>query len=107
MKVLHIIDHFSLGGAQRIVEGILYSFQEAVILPLRKKGVEQDQIHIPAQQKLQQPEGNLFRQMLRLLKAPRVIRQKNFRIVHCHLHYSWLFGLWLYLVLPGHVSDQN
>jgi glycosyltransferase involved in cell wall biosynthesis len=101
MKVLHIIDHFSLGGAQRIVEGILYSFQEAVILPLRKKGVEQDQIHIPAQQKLLQPEGNLFRQMLRLLKAPRVIRQKNFQIVHCHLHYSWLFGLWLYLVLPG------
>jgi glycosyltransferase involved in cell wall biosynthesis len=101
MKVLHIIDHFSLGGAQRIVEGILYSFEEAAILPLRKKGAEQDQIHIPAQQKLLQPTGNLLRQMLRLLKAPRVIRPKNFQIVHCHLLYSWLFGLWLYLVLPA------
>jgi glycosyltransferase involved in cell wall biosynthesis len=101
MKVLHIIDHYSLGGAQRILEGILQFLPEATLLPLRKKGGHIDQIAIPDEKILLKPEGSLHAQMLRLLRAPRLIIQHNIQIVHCHLTYSWLFGLWLVLVLPA------
>jgi glycosyltransferase involved in cell wall biosynthesis len=100
MKTLHVIDHFSLGGAQRIVEGILRALPDTMLLALRKKGNPADQIPIPAEQVLLKPEGNLLVQMLRLLQAPRAIHQNKIQIVHCHLPYSWLFGLWLSVVLP-------
>jgi glycosyltransferase involved in cell wall biosynthesis len=100
MKTLHVIDHFSLGGAQRIVEGILRALPDTMLLALRKKGDPADQIFVPAEQVLLKPVGSLFRQMLRLLQAPRVIRQNHISIVHCHLPYSWMFGLWLSLMLP-------
>ncbi|HSV86326.1 MAG TPA: glycosyltransferase, partial [Levilinea sp.] len=101
MKTLHIIDHYSLGGAQRIVEGILRALPESMLLPLRQKGSPNEQIVVPAEQVMLEPGGNWFCQMLRLLKTPHLIRQQDFQIVHCHLPASWLFGLWLYLALPA------
>jgi glycosyltransferase involved in cell wall biosynthesis len=101
MKILHVIDHFSLGGAQRIVEGILHALPESMLLPLRKKGDPHDQIAMPENRILLKPRGSLVTQLLRLLRAPGIVAQNDFQIVHCHLPYSWLFGLWLYLVLPA------
>jgi glycosyltransferase involved in cell wall biosynthesis len=101
MKILHVIDHFSLGGAQRIVEGVLHALPESMLLALRKKGDPQDQIAMPENRILLAPRGSLLTQMLRLLRAPGIVAQNDFQIVHCHLPYSWLFGLWLYLVLPA------
>jgi glycosyltransferase involved in cell wall biosynthesis len=100
MNVLHVIDHFSLGGAQRIVEGILHAQPDELLLPLRKKGAPKDQIPVSDEQYLLKPEGNLFFQLLRLLKAPHLIPRRNIDIVHCHLPYSWLFGLWLSVIIP-------
>jgi glycosyltransferase involved in cell wall biosynthesis len=101
MKILHIIDHFSLGGAQRIVEGILRSDPGAMLLALRQKGAPKDQIFVPAAQVLSPPQGGLLRQMLRLPKTVRLIRQQQFSIIHCHLPYSWHFGLLLHRLLPA------
>ena len=100
MTILHIIDHFSLGGAQRIVEGILAKMPDAVLLPLRKKGSDYKQISIEENRFLHKPSGNFLQQFLNLLKVPAKIREQDIRIVHCHLHYSWVYGLWLYLVMP-------
>jgi glycosyltransferase involved in cell wall biosynthesis len=101
MKILHVIDHFSLGGAQRIVEGVLHALPESMLLALRKKGDPHDQIAMRETRILLEPRGSLLTQMLRLLRAPGIVAQNDFQIVHCHLPYSWLFGLWLSLVLPA------
>jgi len=101
MKSLQIIDHFSLGGAQRIVEGIVLSLPESELLPLHKKGGDKRQIVIPGEKYLIKPANNLFLQLLNLLQVPRLIRKNNIQVVHCHLQYSWLFGFWIYLCLPA------
>ncbi|MEN4041861.1 MAG: glycosyltransferase family 4 protein [Anaerolineaceae bacterium] len=101
MKTLHIIDHFGLGGAQRIVAGMLDALPDAMLLPLRQKGSPADQIAVPAHQVLLPPVRNRFWQLLRLLKIPRIISQQSFAIVHCHLLAGWLFGLWLHVALPA------
>jgi glycosyltransferase involved in cell wall biosynthesis len=106
MKILHVIDHFSLGGAQRIVEGILNTFPDAVLLPLRKKGGPGEEICVPDHQVLLKPRRHLLLQIVRLLQVPRLIRQYKFKIVHCHLPASWLFGLWIHLMLPARSRPQ-
>jgi glycosyltransferase involved in cell wall biosynthesis len=101
MKSLHIIDHFSLGGAQRIVEGIVRSMPESELLPLHKKGGDKRQIVIPDEQYLIKPVNNLVLQLLKLLQVPRFIRENNIQVVHCHLQFSWLFGFWISWCLPA------
>src|SRR5271157_2414275 len=102
MRSLHIIDHFSLGGAQRIVEGIVCSMPDSKLLPLHKKGGDERQIETPDEKYLIKPGNNLFLQMLKLLlETPRLIQKNNIQIVHCHLQYSWVFGLWIYVCLPA------
>ena len=101
MKSLHIIDHFSLGGAQRIIEGIVRSMPEANLLPLHKKGGDDHQIVIPDEDYLIKPDKNLALQLLKLMQVPRLIRENNIQIVHCHLQYSWLFGFWISISLPA------
>ncbi len=97
MTILHIIDHFSLGGAQRIVEGILGKMPDTLLLPLRKKGDDMMQIGIDDSKFLQKPSRNMVRQCLTLLKVPAQLKTRDIEVVHCHLHNSWIFGLWLYL----------
>lgn len=101
MTILHIIDHFSLGGAQRIVEGILTHMPDTLLLPLRKKGGDHLQIEIDDSRFLQKPSHNVVRQIMNLMKVPAQIKKNDIRVVHCHLHYSWIYGLWLYLFLPA------
>jgi len=60
MKSLHIIDHFSLGGAQRIVEGIVCSVPESFVQPLHKKGGDKRQVIVPDEKYLIKPSHNLF-----------------------------------------------
>ncbi|MCD4671678.1 MAG: glycosyltransferase family 4 protein [Anaerolineaceae bacterium] len=101
MKTLHIIDHFSFGGAQRIVEGILRRMPDALLLPLRKKGGDRMQIAIDENRYLLKPEDNFVRQILNLVKLPRCIKKQNIQIVHCHLHNSWIFGLWIFFSMAA------
>ena len=67
MKSLHIIDHFSLGGAQRIVEGIVCSMPESFLLPLHKKGGDKRQVVFPDEKSLIEPGRNLFLRVFKLL----------------------------------------
>ena len=106
MKPLHIIDHFSLGGAQRIVEGILDVFPQARLLPLRKKGSDAMQFAIAESRYLLKPRANLFSQLINLLKVPRMIAQEEISIIHCHLHYAWFFGLWTRIVLGRRAAPR-
>jgi glycosyltransferase involved in cell wall biosynthesis len=101
MNMLHIIDHFSLGGAQRIVEGILEAMPEAFILPLHKKGGDHLQIPVGDNRYLIKPSDSLVGQILNLVKVPGYIQKHDIQIVHCHLHNSWIFGLWILLCMPS------
>lgn len=104
MKSLHIIDHFSLGGAQRIVKGIIDVIPSAQLLPLHKKGGDGKQFSIPAYRYLFKPTSNLIHQLIHLLQVPHQIRKNHIQFIHCHLHYSWIYGLWLFLVLRSKVT---
>lgn len=99
MKSLHIIDHFCLGGAQRIVKGIIDVIPSAQLLPLHKKGGDHKQFSVPVHRYLSKPTNNLLLQLFHLLQVPHQIRKNQIQIIHCHLHYSWMFGLWLFFVL--------
>lgn len=101
MVILHIVDHFSLGGAQRIVEGIVKHMSDTLLLPLRKKGSDDKQIGIEDSRFLQKPSSSLLHQILNLLQVPAQIKEQDIQIVHCHLHFSWLYGLWLYFWMPS------
>lgn len=100
MTNLHIIDHLGLGGAQRVVQGILGKMPDDLLLPLREKGDGPIWIELGDSRFLQKPSRKLLRQLLNLFKVPAQIRKQGIQIVHCHLHFSWLYGLWLYLVIP-------
>lgn len=94
-RVLHIIDHPGLGGAQRLLGGILNMRSSDLMLPLRKKPphlIETDQILFPANAAVLNPL--LFSQL------PGRLRQAHIDIIHCHLTKSWITGLIL-SALPG------
>ncbi len=69
-------------------------------MPLRKKGAEFRQLPIPEERLFLRPHPVLLFQLFNLLKVPRLIHSRDIRVVHCHLHASWLFGLILNTLLP-------
>jgi len=102
MTILHIIDHSYLGGAQRIVEGIIKSLPNTKVLPLRAKKSHTYQASIPARQYLLKPQDNILLQFVNLLKVPKLILHEEVQIVQLHLKFSWLFGLILFATIPPH-----
>jgi glycosyltransferase involved in cell wall biosynthesis len=102
LNSLHIIDHFSLGGAQRIVEGILDAIHGARLLPLRKKGSDAMQFSLPDDLYFLKPSRNPLRQLLNLLRTPALILKQRVPVLHFHLYASWVYGLLLRLLLGRH-----
>lgn len=94
MKVLHLIDHLSLGGAQRAVRDLVVHRPQDRVLALRLKapGATMDLpqaavIHPGARTPLGYPSL--------LPRAWLTQRQGGFDLIHCHLPVSWMFGIML------------
>ncbi len=94
MKVLHLIDHLSLGGAQRAVTDLLERRPQDRAIALHLKAPEA-RMALPREALLyagaKTPVGYLW-------LLPRIwlaCRQGHFDLIHCHLPVSWLFGILL------------
>jgi glycosyltransferase involved in cell wall biosynthesis len=92
-KVLHLIDHNGLGGAQRVVSGILEQRPGDLVFPLRTQ--HQPMFSPPREY----PPGTAGLPILGLLQKigplRRWLKAHPVQIIHCHLQASWLVGIWL------------
>lgn len=93
IKVLHIIDHLGLGGAQTVVRGIFESQKnnkDIFIFSLRKKEIETKIGH-----KNVIIRDSYNKHSLKPIKELRnLIEKENIGIIHCHLFRSQFIG-WL------------
>jgi len=91
MKILHIIDNLSLGGAQTLVRGIFDCQQEnkdIFLFSLREKNI-----------KIEINHSNVFNfcstkkySFLPLKKIKEIIRKEKIDVLHCHLFRSYIFA---------------
>ena len=91
-RVLHVIDHNGLGGAQRLVSDILRYRPQDQFFPLRLK---QPSLFIPnpnSSNALSRSQLNFFYALRQLYGY---LQSGKFQILHCHLQASWLAGLLL------------
>lgn len=89
-RVLHLIDHNGLGGAQQLLAGLLAARPDDLALALRNRQTRMIEIEdrLPAYAR-----GRYFPGVLPLL--PRVIREQRVDILHCHLRAAWVIGVTL------------
>jgi glycosyltransferase involved in cell wall biosynthesis len=95
MKILHIIDHLGLGGAQTIVQGILDSQKDnhnVYCVSLRKKDVE---IVIDHPNIFINPSISKYSFYCKQVQD--IIDREGITILHCHLPKSFLIGFWMKL----------
>lgn len=96
MKVLHIIDTLGLGGAQRVVKGIVEKNDDHFVYSLRKKPKE---LNIETQQVvIFKSESRLS--LLPLFQIVRIIKDNDIHVLHCHLFRSQVFGFVVKMVRP-------
>jgi glycosyltransferase involved in cell wall biosynthesis len=94
VKVLHLIDHLSLGGAQRAVRDLLEQRPHDRAIALHLKTPESTTA-LPREALLY---GGAKTAMGYLSLLPRIwlaSRRGRFDIIHCHLPVSWLYGILL------------
>lgn len=101
-RTLHLIDHNGLGGAQRLVAGLLARRPQDHVLPLRGKL----EYLLPWPEDHPLPDSITLResylaQLGSILALPGWWRSHDFDLVHCHLQVGWLAGLWLKLLNPS------
>jgi len=101
-KVLHLIDHPGLGGAQRLVNTILQNRPEDRVLALRAKPPHL--IHLLADRCLLPVKPLGLRNLSALYKLPSLLRKYQIQIIHCHLSVSWLLG---YLLSRSSLRKSN
>jgi len=85
-KVLHIIDHMGLGGAQRIVEGLINHSNKKIFFfySLRRGSSSQNsQLY---------RDSNCKYDVFSLFELKNIIRDKDITILHCHLKKAFLIG---------------
>lgn len=96
---IHIIDHLGIGGAQRIIEGILKKRPQDKVLflnPFKPLAVQ-----IPYKQIISPSITNpilVFWKALTLLP----FIKGNYQVVHCHLKVSWIYAIIICIVFRGH-----
>jgi glycosyltransferase involved in cell wall biosynthesis len=90
-KALHIIDHIGVGGAQRIIEGILKKRPQDKLLYLNFKKISS--IEIKNEQFLFSGQTTILKQLSAVIKLSSRIKANEIQIIHCHLKFSWLLGL--------------
>ena len=95
--ILYLIDHDNLGGAQRIVEGIVQNSKKIQIFALRTKKEKNNKVFFSKEKWFFPPARNVFSYVWNILKLPFMIKSSDIRIVHCQLLGSWLCGLWVSL----------
>ena len=85
-RVLHIIDHMGLGGAQRVLEGLISHSknEEWFFYSLRKCP--------KISESLSCGNSNSKYDFLSFFEVKRLIKEKNINILHCHLKKSFLIG---------------
>ncbi len=93
LRVIHLIDHNGLGGAQRLVAGIHRHYPSQQIIPLRMKMPSLFPYNIAQAQSFWQ--RTLISNLAVLWQVRSVLRQEKFDILHCHLQASWMAGLLL------------
>lgn len=89
MKVLHLIDHLGIGGAQTVVTGILTRDREQDCFAIRNKkasAVNIDNVYCSMS------KSKLKLNVLTLFKIKKLILQNNYPILHCHLFAGYLYG---------------
>jgi glycosyltransferase involved in cell wall biosynthesis len=89
-KILHVIDHMGVGGAQRIMAGLAESGLGKVVFALRRKSA--NEISMPADVQFYVGGSSLFSILFSVFKLDRIIKNQAFEIVHCHLTASFLIG---------------
>ena len=92
-KVLHLIDHNGLGGAQRIVAGILAKRSSDLVFPLRSH--PNPMFALPEDYPLvgsPNPKPGLI---LKIKPLRMWLKAYPADILHCHLQASWLLGIFL------------
>lgn len=90
MKVLHLIDHLGIGGAQTVVTGILTRDREQDCFALRNKNASAlniDNVYCS--------KSKLKLNVLTLFEIKKLITQKDYHILHCHLFAGYLYGYFL------------
>jgi len=87
MRVLHLIDHFGIGGAQVIVKGILTRNKEQNCFVIRNKKNQTITI-----ENVYFSKTKLKLDMRALYKIKELIIKNNYPIVHCHLFGAYFYG---------------
>ena len=93
MRVLHVIDHFGLGGAQTLLKNILDSWEDDIIevyaYSLRKN---KNEINLKNKQRIFRCKTKNIYNIRSLLELKKLIKEKKIDILHCHLGKSIFFG---------------
>lgn len=87
MKILHIIDHFGLGGAQKIASMIVKNDKESELYVLRRT----DYQNILLKKVFIYNSKNKF-SLSPIKDISSLIKEKNIKILHCHLLRSKFIG---------------
>ena len=87
MRVLHLIDHFGIGGAQTVVKGILTSDKEQDCFAIRSKENQTTKI-----ENVYFSKSNLKLNVRTLYEIKELIIKNNYSILHCHLFGAYIFG---------------
>jgi glycosyltransferase involved in cell wall biosynthesis len=102
-RVLHLIDHNGLGGAQRVVAGILQRRPSDLVFPLRLK--PNSIFPYPSDYPLRNTQFAILTtwisQVLNMLILNRWLKKHPIDLIHCHLTAAWLAGLWLHMANKG------
>lgn len=89
-RVLHLIDHNGLGGAQQLLAGLLEARGDDLALALRKR--RERLLDLEARAPVS-GRGAYFPWVL--ARLPRLVWAQRVEIVHCHLRASWVVGVGL------------
>lgn len=92
MKALHVIDHLSLGGAQRAVRDLIEHRPDDRVFALRSKAFG-SAIALPASSVLYAGSSSPAGYPALLPRLLIQLRRRPYDVLHCHLPVSWLFGL--------------
>ena len=98
-NVLHIVDHMGLGGAQRIIQGLIVAGYGKAIFSLRKKGKLIGPI--PEEIPVFYGKKSLFGIIFSIRDIYKIIKEYDINYIHCHLPFSAIVGFVLSYLNPS------
>lgn len=91
MKILHIVDHMGLGGAQALVKMICESKKDFLCYALRRN---KNETKIKSNNFYYRNTYNRF-DFYAIVEIKKIIRDNNVGVIHCHLAKSCMIGFLL------------